>query len=396
MTILRFNTFFFDFRNVPPPTDLDCHRWLRGLGVKNGDAEVISYSKYRKRITLKLFQSEKFQTLASIFSEKTLYYIKDGEQYPISFFMCNGKKKTIKISEVPAEIDMEKFIHFFSNYGRVLNRKWDDLLPDSDQFLEGAHKDILIIEAELDKDIPSFIFFEGEKLQVNYLGQPQTCSICQSPSHRAGDCPIRRPLNTSPVYDRNFPRIEENITSHSQANQPGTSFWTTPKPSKQSRPQQTPYQPVCPIKNKFQQLSDSTDLSDEDAMELDEPAKNTYQNKPTRNLKNKKNKLSKESDFDFELKTTSTKKKILLVPNKLKHPIQNSEAIIEQFNSPINQISQIAPTPLLDLTHTPITLEPRAPSDMELPESDASDDLGLIAEIIHSQINYPTKSITET
>ena len=43
---------------------------------------------------------------------------------------------------------------------------------------KGSHHQVMIIEIELQKDIPSFLYFDGEKLEVNYLAQPQTCSVC--------------------------------------------------------------------------------------------------------------------------------------------------------------------------------------------------------------------------
>ena len=78
-----------------------------------------------------------------------------------------------------------------------------------DEYIKGTHRQIMVIEMELERDIPSFIYFEGEKLQINYLGQPQTYSLCQSPAHRAGDCPTHRAPSTSTNYNKNFPAICE-------------------------------------------------------------------------------------------------------------------------------------------------------------------------------------------
>lgn len=293
MTILRFNTIFFDFRNAPPPSELDCHRWLKVLGVKDNEAAVISYSKYRKRLTLKLRESETFQKFISNFSDRALIYEKDGEEYSINYLICNGKKRIIKINELPDEIVLKEFISFFGQYGRIISYKWDDFIPDSNQFLVGNyHRETLIIEAELEKDIPSFIFFEGEKLQISYQGQPQTCSVCQSLAHRAIDCPTRRAPSYSPNYTENFPPIKAppiNITTH-KSKDPSHSRWITPRQTLKIH-QQLPDPRTTSVKNKFAQLSDSTDTSDDENTIEDQSYEPTCKNK---NRDKKKKKLTKD------------------------------------------------------------------------------------------------------
>ena len=70
----------------------------------------------------------------------------------------------------------------------------------------------MIIECELENEIPSFIYYEEEKIQINYQGQPQTCSLCQALSHRAADCPTRKPQN----YDNDFPTFQNSNTKNIQ------------------------------------------------------------------------------------------------------------------------------------------------------------------------------------
>ena len=96
-------------------------------------------------------------------------------------------------------------------------------VPISDEHIKETHKQVMIFEIEIEKDIPSFIYFEGEKLQINYQGQPQTCSVYQSLSHRAGECPTRRHPNSSPTYDQHFPRINQINTPVTQPNNPDPS-----------------------------------------------------------------------------------------------------------------------------------------------------------------------------
>ena len=272
------------------PTELDCHRWLKSLGVKNGEAVVISYSNYRKRLTLKLREPEIFEKFVDQFAKNALIYEKDGIQHLINYFICNGKKKIVKVNEIPHEINLKEFLAFFTQFGRVLNHSWDDLIPNSDLFVSDIHRETLIIEAELDKDIPSFIFFQGEKFQVNYVGQPQTCSICQSPSHKASDCPNRRPLISNlislPTYNANFPPLDTPISA---LHQPGHSRWVTPFPAKTPR-SNSPIAKQIPLKNRFSNLSDSSNTDDDS--EQDE---NTVQGENNHIKKRRKSKSDRSN-----------------------------------------------------------------------------------------------------
>ena len=45
---------------------------------------------------------------------------------------------------------------------------------------------------QLRKDIPSYINYEGEKLNVSYFGQPQTCTYCNDPTQKVIDRPSKR------------------------------------------------------------------------------------------------------------------------------------------------------------------------------------------------------------
>ena len=92
MTIVRLNTFYFDFRNAPTPLEIDIHKWFRSQGVKDGEAEVINNGNYRKRVALKLRQSETFIKLLDRFSERGVTYCKDAILYEIPYFAINLRK----------------------------------------------------------------------------------------------------------------------------------------------------------------------------------------------------------------------------------------------------------------------------------------------------------------
>ena len=118
------------------------------------------------------------------------------------------EKKLIKIKGIPAEAVLESLILKISHFGNAISCKWDKTTPNMNEIITGSHKQIIIIEIELERDIPSFIEYEGERLIVNYMDQPPTCAICHSTAHEVGECPRRRtPVNQN--YDKNFPQIPD-------------------------------------------------------------------------------------------------------------------------------------------------------------------------------------------
>ena len=93
MAIIRLNTFFFDFRGVITLLAIEINSWFSTLGIKDEDAVVIHYSKYRKRVTLKLQNSELFIKLLDRFSERGVTYTVAGVEYAFPFLVINGRKK---------------------------------------------------------------------------------------------------------------------------------------------------------------------------------------------------------------------------------------------------------------------------------------------------------------
>ena len=164
MTIVRLNTFYFDFRNAPTPLEIDIHKWFRSQGVKDGEAEVINHGNYRKRVALKLRQSETFIKLLDRFSERGVTYCKDAILYEIPYFAINLRKS------LPRPISPS--LSLFSQYGKILSNKWDETNHTLDEYIKATHRQTMVIEMELERNIPSFIYIEGEKLKINYLGQP--------------------------------------------------------------------------------------------------------------------------------------------------------------------------------------------------------------------------------
>ena len=64
------------------------------------------------------------------------------------------EKKSLKRKKIPAEADIQKFISFFEQYGRITD-KWAEKIIESDEFIRGSHHQVMNIEIELEKYIPS-------------------------------------------------------------------------------------------------------------------------------------------------------------------------------------------------------------------------------------------------
>ena len=122
----------------------------------------------------------------------------------------------------------------------VIDSKWESPYIVSDELIMGCHKQTLEIDIELEKDIPSIIYFEGEKLKENY--------------HRADVCPKRRPTITKTNYETNYPWIGYKQKGTNQVND--RSAWTKPKITVKNTPPQSSTRLVG-VKNNFRDLYDS-------------------------------------------------------------------------------------------------------------------------------------------
>ena len=198
MTIVRTNTIFFDFGSVPWPSHLEAHRWLKAQGVNDGDCKTIDLNNYTRELIVKFINAEKF----SLFLEgnrECLSFRKDSETFDIYYRTSEENSaaqalKTVRLKAVPGDVenlsDLKKFLE---QYGRVIKIYREKLNSVSPELVAGSELERVTAVMQLRKDIPSYVSYEGEKLPVNYLGQPQTCAHCSSLEHLASACPSRRP-----------------------------------------------------------------------------------------------------------------------------------------------------------------------------------------------------------
>lgn len=108
MGIIRTDTILFEFREVPPPKDLEVHMWLRKLGLVDGDAAVIDYSFFKKRITLKFEKTEKFERFLQKYDNYEVEYIEEKKIQKIQYTANNLNNKNITIIELPIEANLEE------------------------------------------------------------------------------------------------------------------------------------------------------------------------------------------------------------------------------------------------------------------------------------------------
>ena len=189
----RINTLFFNFRDTHfHPSEIEIHRWLRSLDVKDGDLCVIDYHFHSKHVVVKFNEEEKMHEFFENFGP-SLIFDKDEVPYEIPVMIAGSKHRNVKIKFIPTEIEIEEIKNTLTKYGAVESIKWEEPVKFNEDIYE-VKRERLNVAMSINKHIPSFITIKGIRLNVTYQGQPRTCSKCDDPNHEARDC------NAKPTY----------------------------------------------------------------------------------------------------------------------------------------------------------------------------------------------------
>lgn len=280
MTIIRFNTILINLRNLPRiPAYLEIHDWLiNNFGITVGTLRVIDISGLRKRLTLKFKEADAYYTFIKKLRHVEIEYEQDGQPFYLPYITLNGRNKEVYVKELPEEADLEKLMGYIQEYGLIKEYRWEQSLNDALPQDLGAHKQILKISMELNKDIPQNVNFEGERLMINYIGQPVQCFLCKKEGHMGRECPEK--IQKDEIYNKEFPTIGEKAEK-----------WVHPK--KISKP--------VKIIDPIQSSSDSSNDEDSETDSSDSsPSRNS--NQPIPQNRNEKKKTKKVKVVDKETK----------------------------------------------------------------------------------------------
>jgi hypothetical protein len=227
-SVKRERTVFFLFRDFDlNPAELEIHRWLRSLGVKDEDVSIIDYHFHLKQVVVKFASQEIFDSFLLKHSIEAIFE-RNGLRYSIPLEIAGSTRRTVKIKFVPDEMNTGIIQAALEQYGMVgkIEREFPEVRnPD----MLNAKRERLLVDMNLNKNIPSFITVMGMKLSVSYFGQIKTCSKCDSPNHDARDCKIGKKSYSQAAYEPEVAQREETTNKRLESLKQDKNKITTEK-----------------------------------------------------------------------------------------------------------------------------------------------------------------------
>ena len=267
MDLIRRNTIIFDLRDVPQLSILGQHVWLiNELEIPLEKIDVVDYNMYKKFGVVKFVDEASFEAFKGRFNAMEVPLTdEEGGKHNIRYRINNDRSKRIRITQLTTCESMGEIKNFFEKYGKILNCEWEkNRVKIGDKILE-TRREVLRMDMEMAKEIPSFIKYKGATLMVTYYGQIKTCAICTKAGHKAKECPTKgKPLAENQIKTGSYAAIAAKKTEWNQKGKRATAT--------------TLLDYIIPQKNKFIELSED---SEDDTNETEEEIqKKNYSGKP--------------------------------------------------------------------------------------------------------------------
>lgn len=202
MPVVRENTIFLNFKQLDfHPSELELHRLMKSVHIVDGDLLVLDYHYHTKQAVIKFTHQETFFEFCRKFVDG-VPYMRDGKMHLISIDVAGKKKRTVKLRYVPLETNINQIKTILEKYGKVNKIMWEIPQNISNDMLK-VQRERLVIDMTINRNIPSFIQVEDQKISVSYIGQIKTCANCDSMDHDRKDCTITKKSFSEIVRNRN-------------------------------------------------------------------------------------------------------------------------------------------------------------------------------------------------
>lgn len=189
---VRKNTVVFAFdketRRVQPTT-LEIDDWItQVLGINPDSVHTAQLDSDNYCVFVKFLDAVTVDRLLSRTGKHVEYVHRDGTKSKVSVKRAGSAYKTVRVLNVPIEVDNGKIRDALAKYGEVkeiFNERW------SKQYKLQCFNGVRSVEMEVKTNIPSYISVEGQRAHIVYSGQTPTCHVCNEADHLRQDCPRR-------------------------------------------------------------------------------------------------------------------------------------------------------------------------------------------------------------
>lgn len=198
-TIQRKNTVKITFPSTAPrPSALEIHNWIdETLKITADQMDMIQLHSMERTIYIKLISSVFYDRLVNQHENQVNFQYDNGTIVKVSVQRADVNTVTVRLFNLPPEIDDNTVIRSLSSYGTVRNVR-----PElwSTQYKFPVHNGVRAVRIDIKKHIPNKMAIAGFPVVLHYPGQPQLCHICGEESHLRSQCPGKKfslPINVT-------------------------------------------------------------------------------------------------------------------------------------------------------------------------------------------------------
>ncbi|KAJ4447109.1 hypothetical protein ANN_09109 [Periplaneta americana] len=172
------------------PTALELHNCVDAeLNITPDQVEMIQLNTLERSIYLKLTSVTQYERLMNTYEGEVNFKYDNQSIIKVSFQRADINAITMRIFNVPPEVENNLVNQSLSQYGTVKTIRaelW------STQYKFPVNNGVRAVRIEMQKHIPSKLIIGGYTAVIHYPGQPQLCYICGESSHLRSECPRRK------------------------------------------------------------------------------------------------------------------------------------------------------------------------------------------------------------
>lgn len=209
MAIKRVNTLQIKFnRSQQRPQPAEIHEFvMETLKFTIDQLYGIQLNSNDNTVYVKLVSSVLFERALKQYGGAVQCNLFNGDIVEAIISDAGLEETYIRLFNLPFETTEEDIKKCLAPYGKIraiAPEHWSKHYR-----VTGIYNGLRAVTMELTKPVPSFIRYEGYRVQVIYEGQPQTCHVCNQMGHLRSECPERKNTNSDISHTREMRKSTE-------------------------------------------------------------------------------------------------------------------------------------------------------------------------------------------
>lgn len=211
MVIKRINTLRIKFNRVQQrPQPAEIHEFLmETLHFTIDQLYGIQFNSLENTIYVKLVSQVQFEGALRQYEGAVQCKLFNGDLVDAIISNAGLEDTYIRLFNLPFEASDEDVKKCLAPYGKIraiVPEHWSKHYR-----VNGLYNGLRAVTMELSKPVPSFLHFEGYRVQVIYEGQPRTCHACNQIGHVRSECPQRNARNTDSTRNSDMRTATETL-----------------------------------------------------------------------------------------------------------------------------------------------------------------------------------------